>query len=321
MSTNVAERPAASNAREPRGSRPAGTGASSLEQKVPRRPRDFGIDTARLRRMRLIIFGILAVPLLVLSLLALKFVSMPLTQLWHDDAYDKADYDSAIERLEPVWFANWFEPYLPHLTRGTDLLQQGKNAEAEKELRVALKTWQEGHDLNQPQHAQCKILNNLAISIERQADEIQDPAQRGDRLFEAEELLAPCGGGGGGGDGGQGGGQGNEDKGTTGENGKRVEEKRRKADEESGKDPDSRSKDQQEQGQEPSDQTGSGGQPPTGSGSHEDPSGSGKPEEATTEGDSTEQQKKDELEERNRSANGGDGESSGGEQKNPEKPW
>ncbi len=76
--------------------------------------------------------------------------------------------------------ANWFEPYLPHLTEGTDLLQQGKNAEAEEELRISLQEWQSGSDLNQPPlHAQCKIINNLAISIERQADEIEDAGGAG----------------------------------------------------------------------------------------------------------------------------------------------
>src|SRR5699024_8936979 len=157
---------------------------------------------------------------LPLALLAVRFVSMPITQMRHLDAYGAGDYPAAVERLGPVEFANWFEPYLPHLSKGTSLLQQGEDAAAEEELRLALQEWTAHSDLNSPLHAQCKILNNLAISIERQADLIEDPQQRADRLFEAEELLAPCAGGGGGGDGegegqGQGGGSGNEDSETT----------------------------------------------------------------------------------------------------------
>lgn len=306
------------------GSRPAGTGPGSLEQEEPRSPRDFGIDVRRLRRLRRIVFAILALPLLLLGLLALKFVSLPLTQAYSDAAYDRADYPTAIERLAPVWVANWFEPYLPHLTRGTDLLQQGKDAEAEKELRVALETWTEGSDLNQPLHAQCKILNNLAISIERQAVLIQDPAERGDRLFEAEQMLAPCAGGGGQGEGdgqgqGQGQGQDSGDKGTTGENGKRIEDERKEADEQAGKDPADRPEDE---GQDAGSDEGEGGAPPSGTpGQREDPTATGPTEEATTQGEG-DQQKKDELEERNRKANeGGEGESSGGTEQSPARPW
>lgn len=285
-----------------------------LVQVEPKRPRDFGIDVARLRRLRRIVFAILALPILILSLLIVRFVSMPLTQAWHDGAYDEKDYATAADRLGPVDTINWFEPYLPHLTRGTDLLQQGQDAAAEKELRVALETWQEGRDLNQPAHAECKILNNLAISIERQADQIADPGERGDRLFEAEQLLAPCVGGGGGGDG-EGQGAGNEDEGTTGGNGERIEDKRKEADEQAGKEP--------REGDQPSeDPPVDPSEDPSNDPKHEDPSGSEPPEEAPTQGDSTDDAKQDELKERNESANGGSGEESeGGASQAPAKPW
>ena len=285
-----------------------------LVQDEPKRPRDFGIDVARLRRLRRIVFAILALPILILSLLIVRFVSMPLTQAWHDGAYDEKDYATAADRLGPVDALNWFEPYLPHLTRGTDLLQQGQDAAAEKELRVALETWQEGRDLNQPAHAECKILNNLAISIERQADQIADPGERGDRLYEAEQLLAPCAGGGGGGDG-EGQGAGNEDEGTTGGNGERIEDKRKEADEQAGKEP--------REGDQPSeDPPVDPSEDPSNDPKHEDPSGSEPPEEAPTQGDSTDDAKQDELKERNESANGGSGEESeGGASQAPAKPW
>lgn len=285
-----------------------------LVQDEPKRPRDFGIDVARLRRLRRIVFAILALPILILSLLIVRFVSMPLTQAWHDGAYDEKDYATAADRLGPVDTINWFEPYLPHLTHGTDLLQQGQDAAAEKELRVALETWQEGRDLNQPAHAECKILNNLAISIERQADQIADPGERGDRLYEAEQLLAPCAGGGGGGDG-EGQGAGNEDEGTTGGNGERIEDKRKEADEQAGKEP--------REGDQPSeDPPVDPSEDPSNDPKHNDPSGSEPPEEAPTQGDSTDDAKQDELKERNESANGGSGEESeGGASQAPAKPW
>jgi len=303
----------------------------ALAQDTRGSAKDFGLDVRRLRRVRIIVFAILALPILAPALLALRFLSMPIAQATHLDAYGEQDYPAAIERLAPVETLNWFEPYLPHLSKGTALLQQGEDAAAEEELRTALDEWTSHSDLNSPMHAQCKILNNLAISIERQADGIEDPQARADRLFEAEELLAPCAGGGGGGEGegGSGGGQGeesegegsgNEDSETTEDNGERVEEKRREADEEAGNDPDERGSEQGEEGEE---QEGTPGQQDPGDPKKDDPEGDGPEEEKPTDGPSEEDGKDDEVEQRNRDAQegGDDGEDSGGSPQDPERPW
>ena len=303
----------------------------ALAQDTRGSAKDFGLDVRRLRRVRIIVFAILALPILALALLALRFLSMPIAQATHLDAYGEQDYPTAIERLAPVETLNWFEPYLPHLSKGTALLQQGEDAAAEEELRTALDEWTSHSDLNSPMHAQCKILNNLAISIERQADGIEDPQARADRLFEAEELLAPCAGGGGGGEGegGSGGGQGeesegegsgNEDSETTEDNGERVEEKRREADEEAGNDPDERGSEQGEEGEE---QEGTPGQQDPGDPKKDDPDSEGPEEEKPTDGPSEEDGKDDEVEQRNRDAQegGDDGEDSGGSPQDPERPW
>ena len=303
----------------------------ALAQDTRGSAKDFGLDVRRLRRVRIIVFAILALPILAPALLALRFLSMPIAQATHLDAYGEQDYPAAIERLAPVETLNWFEPYLPHLSKGTALLQQGEDAAAEEELRTALDEWTSHSDLNSPMHAQCKILNHLAISIERQADGIEDPQARADRLFEAEELLAPCAGGGGGGEGegGSGGGQGeesegegsgNEDSETTEDNGERVEEKRREADEEAGNDPDERGSEQGEEGEE---QEGTPGQQDPGDPKKDDPEGDGPEEEKPTDGPSEEDGKDDEVEQRNRDAQegGDDGEDSGGSPQDPERPW
>lgn len=301
------------------GSGPIGSAAprDPLAQDLPRRPQDLGLDMRRLRRLRRIVFAILALPILMLSLLIVRFVSMPITQAWALGAYSDADYAAVGERLGPVETLNWFEPYLPHLTRGTARLQAGDAAGAEAELRTALDTWEGSHDLNQPAHAECKIRNNLAIAIERQADAIEDPSARGDRLFEAEKILAPCANGGGGGDGDGSGSQGtgNEDGGTTGENGERVGDKRKKADEEAGREPrDASDGDNQAPPDEQED--------PDNAPKHEDPQGTQPPEEAPSQGPGTGDQRQDELEQRNKEANGGAGdESDGGPQGRPDKPW
>lgn len=283
----------------------------ALTQDTSGSPKNFGLNVRRLRRARIIVFAILALPILALALLAVKFLSMPITQATHQSAYEAQDYPTAIERLAPVEFTNWFEPYLPHLSKGTDLLQQGKDAEAEEELRVAMTEWTDHSDLNSPAHAQCKIANNLALSIERQADQIKVPQERADRLYEAEEILAPCASGGGGdGEGGQGGGTGDEESGTTKDNGDRVKEKRREADEEAGNDPDDRG------------EPGAGSPPDPGEPTKEDPEGDGPDEEAPSEGDSEQKSKEDKLKERNKESQGGEGETDpGGSEQDPNKPW
>lgn len=315
MSTPLAEHPRSAGTAVSTDSAGAAGPGAALSQDQSGSPKDFGLNVKRLRLTRIIVFAILSPLILALALLTVRFVSMPITQATHLSAYEDGDYPAAIERLGPVDFANWFEPYLPHLSQGTALLQQGEDAAAEEELRLSLDEWNAHSDLNSPMHAQCKILNNLTISIERQADLLEDPQARADRLFEAEELLAPCAGGGGGGEGeGEGGGgAGNEDSETTEGNGERVEEKRREADEEAGNDPDARG---EEQG------GGTPGQKDPGDPSQEDPEGDGPEEEAPTSGNSEEDQKDDELEERNRDAQGGDGEEEpGGSQDDPVKPW
>ncbi|MDN6302414.1 MAG: hypothetical protein L0J57_05130 [Brachybacterium sp.] len=307
-------------AQDPRTETPGRGGSGALAQDDSGSAKNFGLNVKRLRLTRIITLAILSPLILLLALLAVRFVSMPITQSTHLGAYEDGDYPAAVERLAPVEFANWFEPYLPHMSRGTTLLQQGEDAAAEEELRLALREWSSHSDLNAPLHAQCKILNNLALSIERQADLIEDPQQRADRLFEAEELLAPCAGGGGGGEGeGQGGGgSGNEDSETTEGNGERVEEKRREADEEAGNDPDARGEEDGSGG----DGEGTPQQQDPGDPQREDPEGDGPEEEATTEGDSEEEQKDDELDQRNRDAQGGEGEEDSGESDDDQvEPW
>ena len=70
------------------------------------------------------------------------------------------------------------------------------------------------------------------------------------------------------------------------------------------------------------DEGGTPGQQDPGDPTREDPEGDGPDEEAPTEGGSEEEQKDDELEQRNRDAQGGDGEQDkGGSEQDPVKPW
>src|SRR5699024_11520061 len=113
----------------------------------------FGLDVKRLRIARVVVRVGHSPLSLAVALLAVRLVSMPITRMRHLDAHGAEDYPAAVERRAPVEFANWFEPYLPHLSEGTSLLQQGEDAAAEEELRLALQEWTEHSDLNSPLHA------------------------------------------------------------------------------------------------------------------------------------------------------------------------
>lgn len=261
-----------------------------------RKGRNFGINTKQLRMGRILGFALAAVPIIVCLLLAAKFVSMPAIQAYALSAYRGEQYSQVDERTGWLDTANYFESYLPALTRGTAKLKDGNAQGAEQDLRESLERWQKGSDLNQPPHAECKIRNNLAIAIAENAQGAQDPAQRAQKLREAEEVLAPC----------QSGGaseQNNEDKESTGQTGEKIQEKREQAEGESGQD----GQQDQEQNQE-----GKNGE------STQDPS-QGQEQNGENDGskESEEERKQEELSKRN---NQGEDSSEGG--KNEEtKPW
>ncbi|NMA76293.1 MAG: hypothetical protein GX960_03405, partial [Actinomycetales bacterium] len=87
-----------------------GPEAEALTQDERGSAKDFGLNVRRLRLTRIIVFVLLSPVLIALTLLMVKFVSMPITQATHLSAYEVEDYPTAIERLGPVEFANWYEP-------------------------------------------------------------------------------------------------------------------------------------------------------------------------------------------------------------------
>lgn len=192
-----------------------------------RKGRGFGIDRGRFLTLRVIGTLLIAIPVLLLFAGIVRFVSMPLTQAWALGAYSNEQYEDTRDRLGPVEKLNLFEPYLPHLTKGTAFLRENKFPEARGELEKALSEWTTGRDLNKPPHAECKIRNNLAVAMAGEAKAIEDPNERADLLYKAEEILAPCQNGGSSSDS-------NEDKKSTGKTGKQIEEERKEADREAG---------------------------------------------------------------------------------------
>lgn len=271
-----------------------------------RKGRGYGIDRGRFLTLRVIGTFLIAIPVLLLFAGIVRFVSMPLTQAWALGAYSNEQYEDTRDRLGPVEKLNLFEPYLPHLTKGTAFLRENKFPEARGELEKALSEWTTGRDLNKPPHAECKIRNNLAVAMAGEARAIEDPNERADLLYRAEEILEPCQNGGSSSDS-------NEDKESTGKTGKQIEEERKEADREAGN----------EEREGPSDKGKNDEENPENDPKKNDPEGKGN-EGHTPTPDPEEQKKQDEL----KKQNGGDDPSNGegdddgkGDDEGVTKPW
>ena len=292
------------------------------------KPALYGLDRARLRKIRLIWAAILTVPLLLLSALALKFFSMFVIAHLVVDDYAQKELPAAQERNDSLFFANWFESYLPDYNRGTILLSEGNIQQAEPALRTALANWESSYDLNRPPHAECKIKINLALTLEKKSADITDAKQRANVLGEAKKLIEPCGNGGGegkgqGNGGGKGGGQGGKQKGEgqgnenqrEGESAKkRIEEKKRQADREAGNPEEKPGSDKGEnegQGGAQGDDPGQGG--PREAGDQRRRDEDAKDDKRQSPGEQRgDQRKEDRVEERQKGRESGDGGS---------KPW
>src|SRR5699024_10162718 len=84
---------------------------SPLAQDTRSRPQYFADDVRRLRRVLLIFFVRLALPILLLTLLATNYMSLPMHQANQQLAYENGNYNGAIERLAPLQLAIWFQQY------------------------------------------------------------------------------------------------------------------------------------------------------------------------------------------------------------------
>ena len=262
-----------------------------------RKGRNFGINVKALRGSRIATFAVLALPMLALALLAGKFVSMPLVQAYTLSAYGNGDYAATGDRAGILETGNYFESYLPRLTKGTALLKAGDAQAAQGELETSLELWGKGKDLNKPPHAECKRRNNRALAMATNAGGTQDPGARAEELSKAEEVLKPCLSGGSSE-------KNNEDKESTGNNGEKIEKKREEAEGESGKG--------ESEGQESEDPNNGENKP----GDENTPGDDGKNGEEPSPGEKEEQRRQEEL----RKRNNGEEKNEGG--KNEEtKPW
>ncbi len=117
-------------------------------------------DNRKAKRKKL--FQYAAFPIVVLVLLACFFLRTTLFNFLFESTYNAGIYDDSLKAVGIVKFLNLFDPYLPYYDEGVALMQRDEYEGAETAFREAIYN-------NPPEHMQCKVFTNLALSIEYQA--------------------------------------------------------------------------------------------------------------------------------------------------------
>ncbi len=104
-----------------------------------------------------------AVPIAILALLFVLSVRQVIYNVLYRISVDNgAGLANAVTQMQ--LFSNYAEPYIAHYNEGILRLKNGEYARAEQSFNSAINN-------NPPVERQCAVYNNLAISIEMQADE------------------------------------------------------------------------------------------------------------------------------------------------------
>lgn len=138
-----------------------GSGVTSRRDQAPNRN---PYDTVR-RRRRAQWLGILALPILVLTLLAAKLLSVPIASYIFNEAFDSQDVATMHRAAGVLKFLNFTEPYKAFFDDGDAYVVEKNYDAARKEFEQALTL--------APPEAQCTVRVNLVLTIEQQAGAAQ----------------------------------------------------------------------------------------------------------------------------------------------------
>jgi hypothetical protein len=112
------------------------------------------------RRKRLLLISTL--PMLIIFVIGIKFLSLPILSGIALNSYKIGEYDRAAGTYQMLLFTNWFESYKAPFNAGTSLIGQGEYKSAEENLKQALPL--------APPERECDVRVNLSYAIEKQAD-------------------------------------------------------------------------------------------------------------------------------------------------------
>lgn len=105
-----------------------------------------------------------ALPIVFLLVIAVFFLSTCAYNIVYSISYNNKNYPIANDVTETRFLLNVLEPYISDYNQGVSSMMMGDFEKAEKSFEKSLEN-------NPPEDKQCKIYENLSLSIEKQADE------------------------------------------------------------------------------------------------------------------------------------------------------
>lgn len=138
-------------------------------------------ETIRLRRRRRLILFSLPIGIMM-TVMGLKFLSVPILSAAAHTDYQKQRFDAAVAWLSPLHVANWLESHKAPFNQGVALFKKQDLTGAEAAFRQALETV--------PEVQECAVRINLALTLEAQGDKLREEKQLDEAVLRYDAVKA-----------------------------------------------------------------------------------------------------------------------------------
>lgn len=152
-----------------------------MNQQRPFDLKKLDFEAIRLRRRkRLLLYSL---PICAIAgIISLKFLAIAVFSTLAHDNYHQHQFKGAINWLQPLHIANWFESYKAPFNHGNALFKKGEVADAAAMYRKALETVPTKHE--------CSVRINLALSLERLGDMAVNEKNIDEAILHYDQVKA-----------------------------------------------------------------------------------------------------------------------------------
>lgn len=152
-----------------------------MNQQRPFDLKKLDFEAIRLRRRkRLLLYSL---PICAIAgIVSLKFLAIAVFSTLAHDNYRQQQFSGAINWLQPLHIANWFESYKAPFNHGNALFKKGEVADAAAMYRKALETVPTKHE--------CSVRINLALSLERLGDMAVNEKNIDEAILHYDQVKA-----------------------------------------------------------------------------------------------------------------------------------
>ncbi|HLS01485.1 MAG TPA: hypothetical protein VK054_05815 [Beutenbergiaceae bacterium] len=158
-------------------------------------------NTLARRRQRLLRFSLPVV--IVAAIVALVLLVLVGLNLVGNSSYNRANYDTAINRYRNTQTIPWVEPWKAYFNEGTAQYASGKFYTATQRLAIALDKVPKAPDGEPRDPQECMVRVNYSLALEGTGDEaraVGNPAEAEEYYTQALDMLDDCADSGAGGD-------------------------------------------------------------------------------------------------------------------------